>query len=291
MTTWFPGSAGASWLRGMRLALPALVLALVGVQTRPAVAQFSARDGYTPDGRYQWSFEVSPYLWLPAVDATVGLNHPPGTDISINQPRPTISKLASTLTGAFVGDALVRLGPWSAEVDLDYIAAQKKRSFPPLLPGGSGASLTSKVSFVRVAPGIGYEILPTTNASHFMLDVRAGFTYYSLDASSSFAHSLFGGVSYNPSFIQPWVGLRGTYVISPSWRVVADAAGMGLGVDNSWGWNARALVSYLVTSWFDVSLGYAALKTDRESKASILGESRKINLLTFGPVVALGFRF
>ncbi len=275
-----------------RLILLVLVIAIAGLHARSARAQFSAREGYSADGSYHWSFELTPYLFLPAVDGTVGLNHPPGTDISISRPRPTISKLASTLTGAFVGDALVRFGPWSGEIDIDYIAAQQKRDFPPLFPGGGGATLTSKASFVRVAPGFGYQVLPSTDASKVMLDVRAGFTYYALDASSSFAQSRFGGVSVSPSFAQPWLGLRGTYIISPRWRVVADAAVMGLGVDGgSWGWNARAGVSYLIAKWFDVSLGYAAIHTSRHPNSNILGQSRSIDLTGYGPVVAFGFRF
>lgn len=272
------------------------LLVLVGAMclfaAYPAAAQFSAREGYTADGAYHWSFELAPYVYLPAVDARIGLNHPPGSDITFNQPRPTIAKLLDTLTGAFVGYALVRYGPYSGEINIDYIAAQQKRNFPPLLPGGAGATLTADASYVRVSPGIGFEVLPTTNASKFAVDARAGFSYYSLSASASFERDPFGGVNRDISFAQPWIGARATYYPSTHWRIGLDAALMGLGVDGgTMGWNARLGVSYLIAKWFDVTLGYAAIQTNRNVALGPRGENRSVDLLAYGPFLAIGFRF
>jgi hypothetical protein len=66
---------------------------------RPAPVQFLAREGFTTAGACRWSCEVSPYLYLPVVDANIGLNHPPEFDICVNQPRPTVSHLLTKLYG------------------------------------------------------------------------------------------------------------------------------------------------------------------------------------------------
>jgi hypothetical protein len=50
-------------------------------------------------------------------------------------------------------------------------------------------------------------------------------------------------------------------------------------------------VSYLVTKWFDVSLGYAAVQTSRHEDLGPRGENRSVDVLAYGPVVAMGFRF
>ncbi len=259
---------------------------------RPAAAQFSAREGFAPDGSSHWSFELSPYVFLPNVSANIGLARPPGVDVTVNQNRPTVSKLLATLTGAFLGDALVRYGDWSAELNIFYVAAQVSKQFPPVLAGGPGATLKSTVSGVLVSPGFGYQVLPTDASSQFALDVRAGFTYSSVTAGAEFEQSALGGVDHNSSFVQPWIGTRVSYYPSPNWRIGGDVALTGLGVDGgSVGWNGRLGVSYLITNWFDVTLGYAATQTRRNQPAGSRGESRSVNLLAYGPVLAIGFRF
>lgn len=268
------------------------VTALASAFVHPAAAQFSAREGFTADGAAHWSFEVSPYLFLPHIDATIGLAHPAIFDVSVNQQRPTTSKLVSSLSGAFTGDSLVRYGNWSAELDIFYVAASTTKTFPPLLPNGPGASLKADVSGVLVSPGIGYQVLPTDASSQLALDLRAGLSYNSISADASFARSLLGGVSYSTDFVQPWLGARLSFYPTPKWRLTGAAALTGLGVDGgAVGWNGQLKVAYLVTSWADVSLGYAATQTRRYGNAGLNGESRSIDLLAYGPMAAIGFRF
>ena len=50
-------------------------------------------------------------------------------------------------------------------------------------------------------------------------------------------------------------------------------------------------MSYLVTNWFDVTLGYGGFQTNREGKTDRNGENRSVNLLAYGPIAAVGFRF
>jgi len=52
-------------------------------------------------------------------------------------------------------------------------------------------------------------------------------------------------------------------------------------------------VSYLVTSWFDVSAGFYAMATNRPEGGSggPFNETRSLHLLTYGPVLSIGFRF
>lgn len=283
-----PGAAKPS----TRVIIPLFAAVLVLLAAHRASAQFSAREGFTPDGTAHWSFEVAPYLYLPNVDATIGLGRPLNTDVSISRSRPTVSQLVSSLTGAFVAYSIARYGNWSAELNVLYLGVQAKKGFPPVLPGGSGLTLKSNATMVYVSPGFGYRILPTDNTSKVAVDLRAGFIYNYLDASANFEQSPLGGVGKSYSFVQPWVGTRVAYYPSPKWRLAGDVALTGLGVDGgAIGWNGRLTVSYLITSWFDVTLGYAAVQTVRHRQLERDGTNRSINLLAYGPVVAMGFRF
>lgn len=272
------------------LALLPAVAVLLGAHR--ADAQFSAREGFTPDGTAHWSFEVTPYLYLPNVDATIGLGHPLNTDVSISRSRPTVSQLVSSLTGAFVADSVARYGNWSAELNVLYLGVEAKKGFPPVVPGGPGLTLKSNASMVFVSPGFGYRILPSDASGKVAVDLRAGFIYNYLDANANFEQSSLGGVGKSYSFVQPWVGTRVAYYPSPWWRLAGDVALTGMGVDGgAIGWNGRLTVSYLITSWFDVTLGYAAVQTVRHRQLERDGTNRSINLLAYGPVVAIGFRF
>jgi hypothetical protein len=265
---------------------------LILLFTTPATAQFSAREGFTADGTAHWTFEVSPYLFLPNVNATIGLQHPAGFDISINQNRPTVSKVIASLNGAFVAYNLVRYGNWSAELNLLYLSVSGRKTFPPFLAGGPGATLKSTVSGFLVSPGFGYQVLPTDASSHITLDVRVGLSYNTFSASASFDRSILGGVDVTTDFLQPWIGARLSYYASPNWRVVADTKLTGLGVDGgAIGWNGSLAVSYLITTWFDVTLAYQAVQIRRNGSLGGNGQNRSLNLLAYGPVVAIGFRF
>jgi hypothetical protein len=280
---------------GRRAARPLLALlaaATLFLAAHRASAQFSAREGFTADGTAHWSFEVAPYLYLPNVDATIGLGHPLDTDISIQRSRPTIAQLVTSLTGAFVGYSVARYGNWSAELNVLYVGVQAKKGYPPVVPGGPGLTLKSNASVVFVSPGFGYRVLPTGAAGKLAVDLRAGFSYNYLDANANFEQSRFGGINKSYSFVQPWVGTRVSYYPSPRWRLAADLALTGMGVDGgAIGWNGRLTVSYLIASWIDLTLGYAAVQTVRHRELERDGTNRSINLLAYGPVVAIGFRF
>lgn len=275
-----------------RAALATLALLAVLLAAPRARAQFSAHEGFTADGAAHWSFEVTPYLYLPNVDATIGLSHPPGTDISINRSRPTLSQLVSSLTGAFVAYSVARYGNWSAELNVLYIGVEAKKSFGPVLPGGPGATLKSSATTVFVSPGFGYRVFPSGPGGNVAVDLRAGIIYNYLDTSANFEQSRLGGINASYSFVQPWLGTRVAYYPSPKWRLSLDTALTGLGVDGgAIGWNGRLSASYLITSWLDFTLGYAAVQTIRHRSLERDGTNRSINLLAYGPVAAIGFRF
>lgn len=76
---------------------------------------------------------------------------------------------------------------------------------------------------------------------------------------------------------------------SPRWRIENDAAATGIGGPG--GWNDKIAVSYLVSNWFDVTVGYRASETRDDPGPRPDGAQRGIKILLHGPMVALGFRF
>jgi hypothetical protein len=256
---------------------------------QPAMAQFSATEGVSSSGAPQLTAELQPFVWLPATNASIGLDRPPGTDLVVNLPRPTISDVVGSLDGAFSCACLVRYGNWVGEVNIEYVAVHSSEFIAPILPGGTGATLNSHLSVFYISPGIGYRVASTSDLS---LDARVGFSYTTVSVSAAFAKDRLGGISHSSDFIQPWIGERLDYFPSPKWRLENTFALTGLGVaGGEVGWNARVGVSYLVSKWFDVSAGYLASQTFRDETAGPNGANNNVNLMQYGPYVAAGFRF
>jgi hypothetical protein len=264
----------------------------IGLWGGPTRAQFSARDGYAENGGYRVQVELTPYLWLPATSGTARIGGSSvGRDVTFSSGPPSIANLAHSLHGAFVGYGLVRYGPWSAELDFQWIDAFHKSTVQPdaTRPGGT---LSDTLKLYRVAPGVGYQVysgqlagIPTT------VDARAGFSVLSWDVSAKIEELPFSGVSISHSFAQPWTGFRADFYPWRDWRFELGAMAEGFGVDGGvWGWGASALVSYSITSWLDVTGGIRALSSrGRRNGSGPL--QRSIDITAYGPLLGFGLRF
>ena len=249
---------------------------------------FSTREGFNADGKPTPAFEAQLWLYLPAVNATVGLGRPPGIDINVNRPRPTLAEVVSGLSFAFDCDCTVRYGDFVGEVSFLYVATKEKATFPPTPPLLPQAVLNSKVDVIYVSPGIGYRVLRTNNLS---IDARVGFTYAALDTDAEFAAGRFAASrSFTPSFTQAWLGERIDYYPSPRWRIESTAAITAVGEARN-GWNAKFAVSYLFNKWVDLTLGYMGSQLNRDVPPARDGSDRSASILLYGPMAALGVRF
>ncbi len=198
---------------------------VLAVAAGPARAQLSANDGYAADGSYKLQVEITPYLWLPATDTKFDLGPNSRISGSVSSGVPSAAKLASSLHGAFMGYTLVRYGPWSAELDFDWVEATSNNKFVSG-PLGNTIGITAGASMVRVSPGLGYQFLNSTVADMpVTVDARAGFAFFHWDATIASGTPSLNG---NSSFVQPWLGGRLAVYPAPQWRVTLDAAVPGI---------------------------------------------------------------
>lgn len=273
--------------RGIWSAGVAAAVALAGI-ARPTWAEFTNHDGYTADGKYQVSAEITPYLYLPATSANLQLAHFNGYTVSASTPVPSISQLTNVLDAAVLADGLVRYGPWSAELNFWWINASASKT-RPIADTGASIHLNESSQLLRISPGLGVQFVRSELfGAPVSADLRAGFTSTTTGASANPARSAIHGLNSTGSFVQPWMGLRGDIYPSPKWRIELGAQADGIGIDGVWGWSASLTASYLITKWLDVSIGFAALNTQRSGG---LDRQRGLNLTGYGPVAGVGFRF
>ena len=235
--------------------------------------------------------EITPYIWLPATNTKFDLGPNSRISGSVSSGVPSAAQLTSSLHGAFMGYTLVRYGPWSTELDFNWVEVSSNNKFVSG-PLGRTVGITANASMVRVAPGFGYEVVNSAVAGMpFTIDARTGFAFFHWNASISSGQPSLEG---NSSFIQPWLGARLAVYPAPQWRVTLDAAAQGLGVaGGSWGWGTDLLVAYEVTNWMDITGGFRALSSSRnqDNKGPAGNGKRIFDLLAYGPVLGVGFRF
>jgi len=177
---------------------------------------------------------------------------------------------------------------------LQYLSASESQDLPPG-PLGRDLRVNSALQLLRVAPGVGYQVyagdvygVPTS------VDVRAGFSFFATWQSYTGEEDLAGlSTGNNTSFVQPWLGTRADFVVSPHLRIELGGLVQGFGVDGgSWGWGASGAISYAVNKWFSVILAARALDSERLGLGNnTLGVRRSLHVTTYGPIIGVGFRF
>lgn len=275
-----------------------LALCLAAFSGAPARAQyFSNRDGYSDTGAYRVQVELDPYLWWPGFTGSVNYATPIANSRlpnAFNTGLLSPSDIAHILHAAFIGDGLVRYGPYSAEMDMQYLSVSQSSDLPPGLLQRD-RRVNSALQLLRVAPGLGYRVyagdvhgIPTS------VDARAGFSFFATWQDYTGEEDLAGlSSSKNTSFVQPWLGTRADFILSPHWRIELGGLVQGFGVEGgSWGWGASGGISYAVNEWFSVIAAARALDTERFGLGrNTLGVRRSIHLTTYGPIIGVGFRF
>jgi hypothetical protein len=236
-----------------------------------------------------WQFAVTPYVWLPSIDATLGF-HTGGSGGSAD-----MSNVLTYLSGAFFLNAEASKGKWGASFDLVYCDFTKA---------------DSKVTNV-VVPGRGNEVPinagTTTGLTGYMFSLMGS---YAVQRTARTRFDLLAGVRYTHigatldwSFTNPvdglpsragsaetgvdlWngvVGVRGNITLGSSrWYVPLYLDG-GTGTSR-FTWQALGGMGYAF-SWGDILLVYRHLSFEQ-------GSNEDLQRLSFsGPALGATFRF
>lgn len=277
-----------------RLACAVLGMVLAVLPVMAARAGVSPLDGYAPDGAYQVHVELDAYAWLPATAGNVTLGR--GADVAVSQGVPSVSELANVLSGAFMGSALVRYGPWSGVLDIEHVGLSQTTALPP---GRLGAarSLTTDVTMTRVAPGIGYQVYNgPLGPMPALLDAQAGFAWFGSSTTLDLNRTGLSGVERTESLsgsgglVQPWAGLRGEVYPAPRWRLALTVMVQGFGVDGGiWGWGTEFTATWAATKWLNLFAGARALSSGDNYGADKV--VRSVRLTEYGPMAGIGLTF
>jgi hypothetical protein len=284
-----------SLIRLQRIVMGMVLLAAMTalIFTTPAQAQSAVPAD-------QWTFSITPYLWLPNVNGTLMYNIPPGAGGSPEVetgPNDYLQNLQSVIM--LSGEA--RRGSWSVFTDIIYLSFGDEESSVKAIDFGgslvsSSLNLTTSSSLHGTSwtIGAGYAVQTGKAAT---LDVFGGLRYFDLSASTDWQlvskvtvsggggleFPDVGGVSRQMELWDGIVGVRGRVPLGISDWSIPYYLDIGTGSSSlTYQWMLGIAYSF---KWGGVTLAYRDLYFDQK-------DDKFIQDLRFsGPALGVTFRF
>jgi hypothetical protein len=220
-----------------------------------------------------WRFEVTPYVWVPGIRGTLGLDSGLAKSASFNS-----SDVVSNLKSGGMLSAEAHKGNWGVMGDVVSATLQKTGVIP-----NTGNTVGDKITLQQtILTGIASYTVANTKDVYLdvLLGARAIYATVTLNISGV------GTASKTTSTVDPIVGAKGRYRIADStWYVpFYGDIGSGGGTTNLT-WQAMAGVGKTFGKLIDASLTYRALYYDMKEG----GVLQKTTML--GPQAAVTFKF
>ena len=247
----------------------------------------------------QWTFSITPYLWLPNIDGTLKYSVPPG---AAGSPEVEVgpNDYLENLTFVMMISGEARKGRWSAFTDFIYLDFSDEESAVKSINFGgnrvsSSANLSTESSFQAGAwtLGGGYAVLPGRPVE---LDVFGGLRYFGVKASTDWQLTAAvtgpgGGQSFPRTGsvterLDLWdgiVGVKGRVWLGRSNWSIPYYFDVGTG-SSSLTWQGMLGIAYSY-KWFGATLVYRHLYYDMK------GDKLVQDMRFSGPALGVNFRF
>jgi len=230
----------------------------------------------------QWRFEVTPYIWAPGINGTMGLD----SGLAKSADFSSGNVLSNLKSGGMIS-AEAHYGKWGVMGDFVSATLQHSGSVPVVTREGN-ATIGDKITLQQtiLTGAITYSI---ANSKDRYVDALLGVR--AIDATATLSLNVAGtpekaSVSKKTSTVDPIFGTKGRYQLADSsWYVPFYAdIGSGGGTTNLT-WQAMLGVGKTFNRVVDVSLAYRTLYYDMKTG----GVLQKTTMS--GPVLAATIKF
>ncbi|MBE9549136.1 MAG: hypothetical protein IMF09_06965 [Proteobacteria bacterium] len=239
-----------------KLLLPVLLIA-------PLAAQAGTDDS--------WEFKITPYLWAIGID---GITGPKGHEADIDM---SFSDIFDKLDGAFIVSMEASKGAWTGWIDYTSMSLAHKAVADRVVVK---AALDQKVTDMAVGYRLeGMETIELYAGGRFV-DVNTV-----IKAEGQGPGGNVGKVSIGDDWIDPIVGVRGTWPLSEKWNIRANADIGGFGVGSDFAWQAAVAANYQFSERVSFLLAYRYLDMDYDDNGFVF------DVVTSGPILGVSFSF
>lgn len=239
----------------------------------PALAALTLGSGAQAQ---DWSFTVAPYLWAAGQSGSVGLlpGVPPSeVDLSFGD-------IFENVDGSFMILGSARRGRFAISADFQYIATTEEGDTPGPLYGATRVETQTILATLTAD----YQLASSAEGEIWG---GAGLRYWDVENSLSLAAGTLPArsVSGSDAWIDPVLGLRGSYKMGPRVTLVGWAYLGGFGVGSELMSDVFAGLDYGFSDLTSVTLGWRHLTVDRTDGDFVYDVSQS------GPILGLTFRF
>jgi hypothetical protein len=291
--------------------LAPMLLACVAL-TSAARADGMAEPAAPPQPSGRWSYQFTPYGWLPWVSGDAVVR---GRAFAVEQ-NP--AQVLESLNMVWMSYAQAKKGPLTLFNDTIYASLgssdslARSRRFSPNVSGTLGAALSADYRYWTVEAGAMYEVmqwnsgLSARRTPDAVLEMLAGGRYWhqELDVNVALAGTLnIDGLVLSGSeararsgsvdWVDPFIGARLRWQPAPGEEVSLRGDVGGFGAASKFTWQVLATYNwYLCTHGslvLDGYLGYRALSVDYEQGAGV--DHYEFDVLQQGPVIGVTGRF
>lgn len=244
----------------MRIGLIAILAATAG----PAAAQ-------SPE----WTYSVTPYVWVPGV--TTSINTRRGTITAESDGSDALSDLDFAFMGAFEA----RNGRWGFIGDLLYADLSKSENTP------LGALYDSAKISTKMTALSGYVAYRVYEDAQFKADVLGGFRAYSAELDLALRPGVLPGRStqLDKTWMNLLVGGRVGMRFSDQWSadLAMDVGGFDPG--DNFTWQAIATVNYEFNERWAMRAGWRYLDIEKTI------DGRDVGVELSGPIIGFEYKF
>lgn len=224
-----------------------------------------------------FTFIVSPYVWMPVVDGQVGGTEPGALNFTID----TGDLLEAFDFGGLIHGEVRHKSGWGLSVD--YM-------FADLSTGGSigigDLNTVVDASILEVAV-----VRRITGGDH-ALDLYGGFRRWDSKVVVDVDIPVIGfDIQTGDTWTDPIAGARYQHAIAPRWRLLVQGDIGGFEADSDFTWHAVAGIDFALSKRASAQLVYKRLSVERQSPRIGGGQPVDLDLTVQGPLIGFAYRF
>ncbi len=194
-----------------------------------------------------WSFAVSPYLWVPALDV----------ETSVPSSPSTVDRFETRLSAGLLIAGEVQYRSVGLFVDFAWVRLDTDAKNP----GQAFSAVNLQSDLIHTTAALTYR-LPSRGKLH--AEVLAGARVWYVNEDLKFTSGALPGfnTSGDKVWADPIIGAGLRYELSPRWLITTKGTIGGFAVSADIAWEVFAGVGYRINDWSSVALGYRYLHED-----------------------------